>query len=100
MQTPHSSSCINPSTFLVAAWIFFGQKDHGHQLCTDYRALNAVPVKYHYSWPLVPLALKQVQGTQIFTKHGPYSEEKKILHLATISVLTCKVSAALISNPK
>lgn len=36
--------------------------------CIDYRGVNALTVCYPYPLPLVPAALEQLRGAQIFTK--------------------------------
>ncbi|KAK3544289.1 hypothetical protein QTP86_009141 [Hemibagrus guttatus] len=60
---------IRPSTSAAAAGFFFvGKKDGGLRPCIDYRGLNAVTVRYPYPLPLVPAALEQLQGAQVFTK--------------------------------
>ncbi|KAK3559412.1 hypothetical protein QTP86_013362 [Hemibagrus guttatus] len=60
---------IRPSTSPAAAGFFFvGKKDGGLRLCIDYRGLNAVTVRYPYPLLLVPAALEQLRGAQVFTK--------------------------------
>ncbi|KAK3516619.1 hypothetical protein QTP70_022038 [Hemibagrus guttatus] len=60
---------IRPSTSPAAAGFFFvGKKDGGLRPCIDYRGLNAVTVQYPYPLPLVPAALEQLRGAQVFTK--------------------------------
>ncbi|KAK3507066.1 hypothetical protein QTP70_003876 [Hemibagrus guttatus] len=60
---------IRPSTSPAAAGFFFvGKKDGGLRPCIDYRGLNAVTVWYPYPLPLVPAALEQLRGAQVFTK--------------------------------
>ncbi|KAK3518313.1 hypothetical protein QTP86_003673, partial [Hemibagrus guttatus] len=60
---------IWPSTSPAAAGFFFvGKKDGGLRPCIDYRGLNAVTIRYPYALPLVPAALEQLRGAQVFTK--------------------------------
>ena len=60
---------IRPSTSPAASSFFFvGKKDGGLRPCIDYRTLNNSTVKYRYPLPLVPAALEQLCGAQIFTK--------------------------------
>ncbi|KAK3557600.1 hypothetical protein QTP70_030531 [Hemibagrus guttatus] len=60
---------IWPSTSpAVAGFFFVEKKDGGLRLCIDYRGLNSFTVHYRYPLPLVPAALEQLQGAQIFTK--------------------------------
>ncbi|KAK3530126.1 hypothetical protein QTP86_014792, partial [Hemibagrus guttatus] len=60
---------IWPSTSPAASGFFFvGKKDGGLRPCIDYRGLNAVTVRYPYPLPLVPAALEQLRGAQVFTK--------------------------------
>ncbi|KAK3532860.1 hypothetical protein QTP70_000258 [Hemibagrus guttatus] len=44
------------------------KKDGGLQPCVDFRGLNILTVCYPYPLPLVPAALEQLQGSQVFTK--------------------------------
>ncbi|KAI2656914.1 Transposon Tf2-6 polyprotein [Labeo rohita] len=44
------------------------KKDGGLRPCIDYRALNAITVKYRYPLPLVPSALEQLRTAKIYTK--------------------------------
>ncbi|KAK3510712.1 hypothetical protein QTP70_015989, partial [Hemibagrus guttatus] len=60
---------IRPSMSPAASGFFFvGKKDGGLRPCIDYRGLNAVTVRYPYPLPLVPAALEQLRGAQVFTK--------------------------------
>ncbi|KAK3548954.1 hypothetical protein QTP70_021664 [Hemibagrus guttatus] len=45
-----------------------GKKDGGLRPCIDYRGLNAVTIRYPYPLPLVPAALEQLRGAQVFPK--------------------------------
>ncbi|KAK3575086.1 hypothetical protein QTP86_019735 [Hemibagrus guttatus] len=69
IETSLAAGHIRPSTSPAAAGFFFvGKKDGGLRPCIDYRGLNAVTVRYPYPLPLVPAALEQLQGAQVFTK--------------------------------
>ena len=60
---------IRPSTSPAASSFFFiKKKDGGLRPCIDYRALNLITIKNRYPLPLVPSALEQLQGAQVFTK--------------------------------
>ncbi|KAK3547963.1 hypothetical protein QTP70_001627 [Hemibagrus guttatus] len=58
-----------PSTSPAADGFFFvGKKDEGLQPCIDYMGLNVITVRYPYPLPLVPDALEQLRGANVFTK--------------------------------
>ena len=60
---------IRHSTSPAASSFFFvKKKDGGLRPCIDYRSLNKITIKNRYPLPLVPSALEQLQGAQIFTK--------------------------------
>ena len=60
---------IRPSTSPAASSFFFiKKKDGGLWPCIDYRALNLITIKNRYLLPLIPSALEQLQGAQVFTK--------------------------------
>ncbi|KAL0148816.1 hypothetical protein M9458_055825, partial [Cirrhinus mrigala] len=60
---------IQPSTSPAASSSFFvGKKDGGLQPCIDYRQLNSQIVQQTYPLPLVPAALEELRGAQVFTK--------------------------------
>ncbi|KAK3515366.1 hypothetical protein QTP70_018740 [Hemibagrus guttatus] len=64
-----SAGHICPSTSPVAAAFFFMEKkDGGLRPCIDYCRLNTITVHYPYPLPLVPAALEQLQGANIFLK--------------------------------
>ncbi|KAK3505869.1 hypothetical protein QTP70_019370 [Hemibagrus guttatus] len=64
-----AASHIRPSTSPAAAGFFFVEKkDGGLRPCIDYRGLNAITIRYPYPIPLVPVALEQLRGAQVFTK--------------------------------
>lgn len=49
-----------------AGFFFVEKKDGG--LHIDYRGLNVLTVKYRHPFSLVPLAIKQLRGSTIYTK--------------------------------
>ncbi|KAI2644659.1 Transposon Tf2-11 polyprotein [Labeo rohita] len=60
---------IQPSTSPAASSFFFvGKKDGGLRPCIDYRQLNSQIIQQPYPLPLVPAALEELRGTQVFTK--------------------------------
>ncbi|KAL0155106.1 hypothetical protein M9458_049369, partial [Cirrhinus mrigala] len=60
---------IRPSTSLAASSFFFvGKKDGGLRPCIDYRHLNSQIIQQPYPLPLVPAALEELRGSQVFTK--------------------------------
>ncbi|XP_053681475.1 retrotransposon-derived protein PEG10 [Labeo rohita] len=60
---------IRPSTSPAALSFFFvGKKDGGLRPCIDYRQLNSQIVQQPYPLPLVPAALEELRGSQVFTK--------------------------------
>ncbi|KAK3522496.1 hypothetical protein QTP86_016149 [Hemibagrus guttatus] len=60
---------IRPSMSPAATGFFFVEKkDGGLRPCIDNRGLNAIIVRYPYPLPLVPAALEQLRGAQVFTK--------------------------------
>ncbi|KAI2653738.1 Transposon Tf2-11 polyprotein [Labeo rohita] len=60
---------IRPSTSPAASSFFFvGKKDGGLRPCIDYRQLNSQIIQQPYPLPLVPAALKELRGAQVFTK--------------------------------
>ncbi|KAL0176595.1 hypothetical protein M9458_028925, partial [Cirrhinus mrigala] len=60
---------IQPSTSPAASSFFFvGKKDGGLRPCIDYRQLNSQIVQQPYPLPLVPAALEELRGAQVFTK--------------------------------
>ena len=50
------------------SFFFIKKREGGLRPCIDYRALNLITVKNRYPLPLVPSALEQLQGAQVFTK--------------------------------
>ncbi|KAL0173110.1 hypothetical protein M9458_033421, partial [Cirrhinus mrigala] len=60
---------IQPSTSPAASSFFFvGKKDGGLRSCIDYRQLNSQIEQQPYPLPLVPAALEELRGAQVFTK--------------------------------
>ncbi|KAI2645263.1 Transposon Tf2-8 polyprotein [Labeo rohita] len=60
---------IQPSTSPAASSFFFvGKKDGGLRPCIDYRQLNSQIIQQPYPLPLVPAALEELRGAQVFTK--------------------------------
>ncbi|KAL0151004.1 hypothetical protein M9458_053517 [Cirrhinus mrigala] len=60
---------IRPSTLPAASSFFLvGKKDGGLRPCIDYRQLNSQILQQPYPLPLVPAALKELHGAQVFTK--------------------------------
>ncbi|KAG1941502.1 retrotransposable element [Pimephales promelas] len=60
---------IRPSTSPAASSFFFvGKKDGGLRPCIDYQTLNESAIKYRYPLLLVPSALEQLRGAQVFSK--------------------------------
>ncbi|KAL0167181.1 hypothetical protein M9458_039025 [Cirrhinus mrigala] len=60
---------IQPSTSPAASSCFFvGKKDGGLRPCIDYRQLNSQVIQQPYPLPLVPAALEELRGAQVFTK--------------------------------
>ncbi|KAI2648567.1 Transposon Tf2-8 polyprotein [Labeo rohita] len=60
---------IRPSTSPAASSFFFvGKKDGGLRPCIDYRTLNSQIIQQPYLLPLVPAALEELRGSQVFTK--------------------------------
>ncbi|KAL0167736.1 hypothetical protein M9458_035958, partial [Cirrhinus mrigala] len=60
---------IRPSTSPAASSFFFvGKKDGGLRPCIDYRTLNSQIIQQPYPLPLVPAALEELRGSQVFTK--------------------------------
>ncbi|KAL0182338.1 hypothetical protein M9458_021713, partial [Cirrhinus mrigala] len=60
---------IRPSTSPAASSFFFvGKKDGGLRPCIDYRQLNSQILQQPYPLPLVPAALEELRGAQVFTK--------------------------------
>ncbi|KAK3537159.1 hypothetical protein QTP70_002654 [Hemibagrus guttatus] len=60
---------IRPLTSAAKAGFFFMEKkDGGLRPCTDFRGLNALTIRYPHPLPLVPTALEQLRGAQVFTK--------------------------------
>ncbi|KAI2644849.1 Transposon Tf2-9 polyprotein [Labeo rohita] len=60
---------IQPSTSPAASSFFFvGKKDGGLRPCIDYRQLNSQVIQQPYPLPLVPAALEELRGAQVFTK--------------------------------
>ncbi|KAI2649864.1 Transposon Tf2-11 polyprotein [Labeo rohita] len=60
---------IQPSTSPAASSFFFvGKKDGGLRPCIDYRQLNSQIIRQPYPLPLVPAALEELRGAQVFTK--------------------------------
>ncbi|KAL0151693.1 hypothetical protein M9458_052992 [Cirrhinus mrigala] len=60
---------IRPSTSPAASSFFFvGKKDGGLRPCIDYRQLSSQIVQQPYPLPLVPAALEELRGSQVFTK--------------------------------
>ncbi|KAL0152234.1 hypothetical protein M9458_051957, partial [Cirrhinus mrigala] len=60
---------IRPSTSLAASSFFFvGKKDGGLRPCIDYRQINSQIMQQPYPLPLVPAALEELRGSQVFTK--------------------------------
>ncbi|KAL0164216.1 hypothetical protein M9458_039969, partial [Cirrhinus mrigala] len=60
---------IQPSTSPAASSFFFvGKKDGGLWPCIDYRQLNSQVIQQPYPLPLVPAALEELRGAQVFTK--------------------------------
>ncbi|KAL0148604.1 hypothetical protein M9458_056151 [Cirrhinus mrigala] len=60
---------IRPSTSPAASSFFFvGKKDGGLCPCIDYRQLNSQIIQQPYLLPLVPATLKELRGSQVFTK--------------------------------
>ncbi|KAL0172961.1 hypothetical protein M9458_033272 [Cirrhinus mrigala] len=69
VQEALAQGYIRPSTSPAASPFFFvAKKDGGLRPCIDYRALNQVTVKFSYPLPLVPSALEQLCGAQIYSK--------------------------------
>ncbi|KAI2667107.1 Transposon Tf2-6 polyprotein [Labeo rohita] len=69
IQEELAKGFIRPSTSPASAGFFFvKKKDGGLRPCIDYRALNAITVKYRYPLPLVPSALEQLRTAKIYTK--------------------------------
>ncbi|KAL0147085.1 hypothetical protein M9458_057609 [Cirrhinus mrigala] len=63
-----SQGFIQPSTSPAASSFFFvGKKDGGLRRCIDYRQLNS-QIRQPYPPPLVPAALEELSGAQVFTK--------------------------------
>lgn len=59
---------IRPSTSHATLSFFsVAKKDRCLRLGIDYRTLNNQTIKYRYPLPLVPSALEQLRGAQIFT---------------------------------
>ncbi|KAL0190887.1 hypothetical protein M9458_013585, partial [Cirrhinus mrigala] len=64
-----SQGFIQPSTSPAASSFFFvGKKDGGLRPCIDYRQLNSQIRQQPYLLPLVPAALEELCGAQVFTK--------------------------------
>ncbi|KAL0151373.1 hypothetical protein M9458_053367 [Cirrhinus mrigala] len=64
-----SQGFIQPSTSPAASSFFFvGKKDGGLRPCIDYRQLNSQIKQQPYPLPLVPAALEELRGAQVFTK--------------------------------
>ncbi|KAI2644628.1 Transposon Tf2-6 polyprotein [Labeo rohita] len=60
---------IQPSTSPAGSSCFFvGKKDGGLRPCIDYRQLNSRIIQQPYPLPLVPAALEELRGAQVFTK--------------------------------
>ncbi|KAL0148254.1 hypothetical protein M9458_056486, partial [Cirrhinus mrigala] len=60
---------IRPLTSLAASSFFFvGKKDGGLRPCIDYRQLNSQILQQPYPLPMVPAALEELCGAQVFTK--------------------------------
>ncbi|KAL0198153.1 hypothetical protein M9458_006693, partial [Cirrhinus mrigala] len=59
---------IRPSTSPAASSFFVGKKDGGLRPCIDYRILNSQIIQQLYPLPLVPAALEELRGSQVFTK--------------------------------
>ncbi|KAI2657950.1 Transposon Tf2-11 polyprotein [Labeo rohita] len=59
---------IRPSTSPAASSFFVGKKDGGLRPCNDYRQLNSQIIQQPYPLPLVPAALEELCGAQVFTK--------------------------------
>ncbi|KAI2642436.1 Transposon Tf2-8 polyprotein [Labeo rohita] len=60
---------IQPSTSPAASSFFFvGKKNGGLRPCIDYRQLNSQIIQQPYPLPLVPAALEELRGAQVFTK--------------------------------
>ncbi|KAL0150983.1 hypothetical protein M9458_053710 [Cirrhinus mrigala] len=64
---------IQPSTSPAASSFFVGKKDGGLRPCIDYRQLNSQIIQQLYPLPLVPAALEELRGAQVFTKLDPRS---------------------------
>ncbi|KAI2646808.1 Transposon Tf2-8 polyprotein [Labeo rohita] len=64
-----SQGFIRPSTSPAASNFFFvSKKDGGLCPCIDYQQLNAQIIHQPYLLPLVPAALEELCGSQVFTK--------------------------------
>ncbi|KAL0197996.1 hypothetical protein M9458_006536, partial [Cirrhinus mrigala] len=59
---------IRPSTSPATLSFFVGKKDGGLRPCIDYRQLNSQIIQQPYPLPLVPAALEELCGSQVFTK--------------------------------
>ncbi|KAI2660045.1 Transposon Tf2-11 polyprotein [Labeo rohita] len=60
---------IRPSTSPAASSFFFvGKKNGGLRPCIDYWQLNSQILQQPYPLPLVPAALEELRGAQVFTK--------------------------------
>ncbi|KAI2655851.1 Transposon Tf2-8 polyprotein [Labeo rohita] len=60
---------IRPSTSpATSSFFFMGKKDGGLRPCIDYRQLNSQILQQPHPLPLVPAALKELRGAQVFTK--------------------------------
>ncbi|KAI2652639.1 Transposon Tf2-9 polyprotein [Labeo rohita] len=60
---------IQPSTSLAASsFLFVGKKDGGLRPCIDYWQLNSQIIQQPYPLPLVPAALEELRGAQVFMK--------------------------------
>ncbi|KAI2654647.1 Transposon Tf2-11 polyprotein [Labeo rohita] len=60
---------IQPSTSPAASSFFFvGKKDGGLRPYIDYRQLNSQVIQQPYPLPLVPAALEELRGAQVFMK--------------------------------
>jgi hypothetical protein len=60
-------------------FIFVSKKDKTHQLCVDYRPLNAVTMKNKYPLLRIDLLFDQLIGAQVFSKidlHSGYHQIK------------------------
>ena len=64
-----TAGIIRPSSSPAGAGFFFvGKKDGSLRPCIDYRGLNKIKVKNHYTLPLMSTDFELLQGATIFTK--------------------------------